>query len=498
MTTSPNILILFTDMQRADTIQALGNPVIRTPHLDRLANEGTAFTNAFSPSPVCIPARCSLHYGLYPFHTGCNDNGRMMDDNGASLPALLARHGYRTQAIGKCHFTPDRAALRGYHARLVQEECTSDPDQDDYIAWLRDHGHDHREAHGARSEMYYVPQISTLPMAAHPSQWIGDRSCDFIREAAAGQQPWHLFASFIHPHPPFSPPKPWHRLYRTPAMPLPRLPEHRAELMTWVNHHQNRYKYRDRGLDLNFIRTATAYYYACISFVDFQIGRILSTLEDCDQLDNTLILFSSDHGELLGDYGCFGKRSMHDPSARVPLLARLPGRFPAGGRCATATSLVDLLPTCLAAVGSGTDDLPHDGLDLAPLAAGADPDRTVYSQFAVNGRALLMAVNRAWKYVYSAGDDQEFLFDRVSDPDELVNRTADPAAAAAQTALRTDLWQQLIAAGHDEYLEGDGAQRRWPRIDFSQRYADPDAGLLVQDYADYRLHLPGYDEAPMT
>ena len=130
----PNILILFTDMQRADTVHALGNPVIRTPHLDRLASEGTAFTNCLSPSPVCVPARCCLHYGLYPQKTGLFDNGTMMPDNDASYPALLGRQGYRTHAVGKCHFTPDRLARRGFQSRETQEECVADPAQDDYVA----------------------------------------------------------------------------------------------------------------------------------------------------------------------------------------------------------------------------------------------------------------------------------------------------------------------------------------------------------------------------
>ncbi|MFC1454090.1 sulfatase, partial [Verrucomicrobiota bacterium] len=308
----PNILVLFTDMQRADTIHALGNHVIRTPHLDRLVREGTAFTNCFSPSPVCVSARCCMHYGMYPQRTGLFSNGRMMDDNGSSYPAVLGQNGYRTHAIGKCHFTPDTRALRGFQSRQTQEEGTSDPEKDDYIAWLRDNGYDYYEPHGARGEMYYIPQVSTLPVEAHPSQWIGNEADRFIRESSAQARPWCLFASFIHPHPPFAPPKPWHKLYRAPAMPLPLAVEHAPDLYTWINRFQNRYKYRDRGLDLNLLRVIKAYYYATISFVDNQLGRILDALERTGQLDDTLIVFTSDHGEHLGDLGCFGKRSMHD------------------------------------------------------------------------------------------------------------------------------------------------------------------------------------------
>jgi len=114
MKKKPNILILFTDMQRADTIHALGNPVIKTPNLDRLVKEGTAFTNCYSPSPVCISARCSFHYGLYPQKTGLYTNGMMPEDNGKSFQGLLSENGYKTRAIGKCHFTPDNLVMCGF------------------------------------------------------------------------------------------------------------------------------------------------------------------------------------------------------------------------------------------------------------------------------------------------------------------------------------------------------------------------------------------------
>jgi arylsulfatase A-like enzyme len=124
----------------------------------------------------------------------------------------------------------------------------------------------------------------------------------FIEEKAAAETPWFLFSSYIHPHPPFAPPKPWHRLYRTNEMPLPFVPDGSEELHTWINRVQNRYKWRDRGIDQNLVRTIKAYCYATISFVDYQVGRILAALEETGQLDNTLIIFASDHGEDLLRY----------------------------------------------------------------------------------------------------------------------------------------------------------------------------------------------------
>jgi len=495
MPSRPNILVLFTDMQRADTISALGNPVIRTPSLDRLVREGTAYTNCFTPSPVCIPARCCLHYGLYPQKTGLYTNGTMMDDNGASYPSLLGAAGYRTQAIGKCHFTPDRLALRGFHSRLTQEENVSDPQSDDYCRFLAENGYDYIEAQGTRGEMYYIPQVSHLPSAVHPTQWVGDRTLEFLDDACSGDQPWMLFASFIHPHPPLAPPKPWHKLYRAPLMPFPLVPPDSPSLHTWINRYQNRYKYRDQGMDANLLRLIKAYYYAAISFVDYQIGRILDFLAAHGQLDDTLLFFTSDHGEYLGDYHCFGKRSMHDAAARVPLLVRYPRSFRAGARCATPVSLIDLYPSILRAAGLPADTVELDGEDLARVGAGQSTRRQVYSQFNSGGRGIYMVVNENWKYFYSAADGQEFLFDRTADPAETRNRAGLPFCREIKEKLKNDLLEFLRNNGETAaYIEENG-RLDWRAYPLDRGVSeDPDTGLLIQDAPGSVVALPGYTD----
>ena len=492
----PNILLLFTDMQRADTIRALGNPVIRTPHLDRLAEEGTAFTSCYTPSPVCVSARCCMHYGLYPQRTGLYANGRMMEDDGSSYPALLGRAGYRTHAVGKCHFTPDREALRGFQTRLSQEENASDPERDDYCRFLQERGYDYIEPQGVRGEMYYVPQVSHLPAEVHPTQWVGDRSVEFLEEAAREDRPWCLFASFIHPHPPFALPKPWHKLYRAPLMPLPKVPPDSEALYTWINRVQNRYKYRDQGSDAHLVRLIKAYYYAAISFVDFQIGRILQALERSGQLDRTLVLFTSDHGEYLGDYGCFGKRSMHDASSRVPMLARLPGAFERGAVCRTPVSLVDVLPTFLGAAGVEVDVREPDGVDLRAIAAGEARERRVYSQFSSGPRGIYMVVGERWKYFYSAFDEREFLFDRIADPEETRNRAGLPFCREARDEMKEALLGFLRRMGEKEAFVEEEKALEWRKFPDSGGPAvpdDPDAGLLIQDAPGSLVGIEGYE-----
>jgi arylsulfatase A-like enzyme len=495
MTGRPNVLLLFTDMQRADTIRALGNPVIRTPSLDRLVEEGTAFVNCFTPSPVCVPARCCMQYGLYPQKTGLYRNGRMMDDNDASFPALLGRAGYRTHAVGKCHFTPDRSALRGFQTRLTQEENLSDPEADDYCRYLKENGFDPVEPQGARGEMYYIPQVSHLPAEAHPSQWVGDRSVAFVEAACQGDAPWLLFASFIHPHPPFAPPKPWHKLYRAPLMPLPKVPQDAEALHTWINRFQNRYKYRDQGIDSNLTRLIKAYYYATISFVDMQIGRILQALERHGQLDSTLIAFTSDHGEYLGDYDCFGKRSMHDASSRVPMVVRYPERFARGRICTRAASLVDLFPTFAAAAGVDASAVDLDGVDLRAVAAGETGRERVYSQFDSGARGIYMVVDERWKYFFSAADDMEFLFDRIADPDETRNKAGLPFCREIKQELKADLLGFLRSMGVEEACVEVSGELDWRRYPYDPAVSrDPDAGLLIQDARGSVVEIPGYSE----
>jgi arylsulfatase A-like enzyme len=160
----PNILHIFVEQQRADTIGALGNPYIKTPNLDKLVQSGVSFTNAYSPSPVCIAARCSMIYGQYPQNTGCYENTEMPTDERETFMGALSRSGYRTHGIGKCHFTPDADALRGFETRLSQEELSESTEQDDYLNYLQNHGFDYvGNPFGARAKCITFPRFPLSP-----------------------------------------------------------------------------------------------------------------------------------------------------------------------------------------------------------------------------------------------------------------------------------------------------------------------------------------------
>jgi arylsulfatase A-like enzyme len=504
-----NILLIFTDQQRFDTIAAAGNPHIKTPNLDRLCREGTRFSAAYTPSPVCVPARCSMHYGQYPMHTGCFENNYDMPDDRPSVADALAAAGYRTHAIGKRHFTPDPQALRGFQTLERQEEIVDDASQDDYLQYLEANDCGYAvEPYGVRGEAYYVPQLSNLPPKHHPTQWTADRTVEFLKtrnwkpetgklksignqqsEIGNADQPFFLMSSFIHPHPPFSPPTPWHKLYRGPDMPLPKMTEDNESLYLYTNRIQNRYKGRDAGRDIRLHQLIKSYYWASISFIDFQIGRILQTLEKTGQLDNTLIIFAADHGDFLGDYNCFGKRSFMDSCARVPLICRLPGTFDAGAVCDTPVSLIDIMPTALAAAGNCVEHL--DGEDLAKIADGSSGREAVFGHYQGAHAGIYMAVSKEWKYIWSAADNKELLFDRIKDSDEMRNRAYNVACGAAVRKMRKILQDHIrTMPGHENVVNADG----WIVKEPVTLPNDPDAGLIVQDPPCFhdRLFISGY------
>jgi len=483
----PNILHLFTDQQRVDSIRSLGHAFLQTPHLDWLVKTGTHFDSAYTPVAECIPARACMITGMYADKTGCISNAdNMPPEDHPTLMSLLAEGGYRTHGVGKCHFTPDPWAMRGFQSRDTSEEIVEDASHDDFLNSVDKAGFGHvLEPHGVRGEMYYTPQPSQLPAEHHHSHWVGDRCIDFLKKQNQSRAPWYLYAGFIHPHPPFAPPNPWHKLHRAPDMPLPYLPKNAEEMTCFINRFQNRYKYRDRGLDLNLIRCMRAYYYACVSFIDHQVGRILGQLEAMGELDNTLILFSADHGELLGDFGCFGKRSFHDASQRIPLIARQPGRFRKGGRCAAPASLVDLLPTFL---GAASLPVPPecDGGDLAAVAKGKTQRESVFFHYARGIDAILGTVTDRWKFAWSAPDQREFLFDRSEQPEQ-GNRSQTPAGRKVAAVLSRTVRER--ASRHPSSAALDACEN-WQCHPVKMMPADPDAGQFYQDPPHCKPALP--------
>lgn len=424
-----HILFIFTDQQRADTIGATGNQDIITPALDGLAGESYVFHKCYTPSPVCIPARLSLLSGQYPARTGNNnlDNARTYQGDG--FYARFTKAGWNTCAIGKMHHVWDPYGPLGFKTRITQEEMAH-PD-DDYTKWLHQSPYQHiYDYSGQRSEMYYMPQISPLPAEAHPTQWIGDRSVEFIQKSDPAQ-PMFLMSSFIHPHPPFAPPAPWNKMYRTPIRRafIPKDPETYLDLL------RNGHYLPAEGISMRCLELLTAYYYACISFVDYQISRILQALKDKGMYEDTLIVFSSDHGEMLGDFNSMGKKTVLDASCRIPLLLHLPRQTKLVERY-DPCSLVDLAPTLLSYAGIAYEAEDYDGIDLL-----ASRHEFVFSQYGSGTVGEWMIATDRDKLIYSAIGNRYFYFDSFPE--------AEDKYSAASPRV------QLLKERLDGYMESD-------------------------------------------
>ncbi len=489
MDARPNVLLLFTDQQRYDTIAAGGNDIICTPALDRLCSTGVRFDRSYTPSPVCVSARYSLLTGLYPHHSGCADNGHPMDQTLPTLPGMLTQAGYQTRAIGKMHFKPTRHPF-GFESMELSEEIPAKVEDDEFFQHLAKEGYDYvHEPHGIRSELYYIPQTSQLPAKHHTTHWTADRSIQFLRDRDRGR-PFFMWTSFIKPHPPFDPPVPWNKLYRAHEMPPPKGSDRVEELMTWHMRNQNHYKRRNAGADNNLIAAMRAAYYACVSFVDYNVGRVLAELEEQGELENTLIIYTSDHGELLGDYNCYGKRCFYDSAARMPLIVSWPGKIPAGEVCADPVSTIDLFPTIAEAVGIPWEPNKVDGVPLQRTLAGESEREYIIGQLNHKEHGVYFIFDGRYKYIYSAPDQKEYLIDTKTDPEETRNHAILEGGRVHLMRLRKTLIQRFKNDGYTLPLEGN----RW--LEYPQAKPPPATqatGNQDARWTDPYLHVPGYE-----
>jgi arylsulfatase A-like enzyme len=473
-----NIILIFTDQQRADTIEALGNSIIKTPALNRLVERGVSFTRAYSPCPVCVPARFAMKSGLMPHQSGCFNNGPMPEQHYESFMEILAESGYRTHAVGKLHYTfKNKNNLEygwGFQSRDTSEEGGSN---DDFRKHLDNAGFEYVcDPHGVRSEMYYIPQPSQLPARLHESSWAADRSINFLKDRDK-TKPFFLMTSFIKPHPPFENPTPWNKLYRCPEMPEPRMMRGATELMTFWNRLQNRYKYRDQGIDRNLIRTIIAAYYGAISFVDWNLSRLFQYMDEEKLFDNTMVIFTADHGEFLGDYNCFGKRAFLDSAARIPMLVCEPGARTGAKFCAEPVSLIDIMPTIL---GFAEIALPagRSGANLLDVSANTCSRKMIFGEFSSGEYGQYMVCDGRYKYIYSAPDQKEWLFDRDTDPLETENHADNPLYERKTQGMKEEIISYFKKCGYSEPVEKD-SWKIFPKPDLF--HGDPDEYLLFQD-----------------
>ncbi|WP_026821077.1 sulfatase-like hydrolase/transferase [Arthrobacter castelli] len=461
-TDKPNVLVLMADQFRWDAIAAHGDPAIYTPNLDRLVRSGVSFRNCYTETPVCVPARATMLTGRLGHQTGVLDNQDSLDPCSETFAKALSQAGYRTQAIGKMHFSPPRQH-HGLDQMLLSEEIPESPQDDDYLTYLLEGGYGHvKEPHGIRHELYYQPQVSQLPPDRHTTAWTGRQTVEFLRERKSEPEPWLCWTSFIKPHPPFDPPSNWYDRYDPLEMRDPKRAEPELNRLERNVRLQHRFKWTSPDIPTTLIRTMRAYYYASVSFVDHWIGAILDELESSGERSNTLIVFTADHGEYLGDHWAYGKRGFHDSAAKVPMVLSRPGTLPESTEVNSMTGLANLSSTILETAGLPSLGGSSDSLLSAARSDAAASTEPWIGLFGHGDRSIYAAMDGTVKYTYSAGDDREAIYAMDRDEGDLTALLPTDPLFGRGEKLGTGLRERLRTEGFSQALQDDGGWHPYP------------------------------------
>jgi arylsulfatase A-like enzyme len=419
----PNVLILFSDDQRADTIAALGNPHIRTPNLDRLVRRGTAFTRAYcmgsTQGAVCVPSRAMLLTGRTLFHVKDDLAGQ------PTWPEAFARAGYATFLVGKWHNSSE-SALRAFQAgKTIFFGGMGDP----YNLPFEDISPQHTLVKLPKSEVHSIKRMA-------------DAAVEFLR-GQSGAALFLCYVAFNAPHDPRLAPRSYHDWYNTHQPPLPEnfLPRHLFD--------NGALKIRDEKLapwprTPEVVRQHLADYYAAIEYLDAQIGRILDALEASGQAEKTLVVFTSDHGLAIGSHGLFGKQNLYDHSMHSPLIMAGPG-IARGQQIDALCYLLDIFPT-LGELAGVPGPEGSEGQSLAPIIAGRQRTTrdSLFTAYADTQRAVR---DERWKLIVYPKVHETQLFDLQTDPGEMHDLAEEPNHASERERLIKVLrdWQRRLA-----------------------------------------------------
>jgi arylsulfatase A-like enzyme len=449
----PNILYLMTDQHRADCLGCAGNTLIKTPHLDSIAADGVRFSSAYSSTPSCTPARAAILTGLSPWHHGMIGYGRVAEQYPFELPGALRDAGYYLYGIGKMHWHPQRL-LRGYHKILLDESGRVETPGfvSDYRQWFKEQAPDLDPDATGIGWNDYRAKAYALPERLHPTMWTADRAVEFI-ESYDRSEPFMLKVSFARPHSPYDPPQRFLDMYNEADMPAPAIGDWAAHYAPHDEPPKPALWHGDLGVKQ--ARESRRAYYASVTFIDEQIGRILAALKNRGLYDNTLILMFADHGDMLGDHHLWRKTYAYEGSAAIPMLLRWPRAMgmnqQRGKTLPQPVELRDVLPTFLDAAGAG---IPNhlDGVSLLSLVRGDfngwwRPFIDLEHSMCYNQNHWNALTDGKIKYIYYAYDGREELFDLTNDPKELRNLASDPALSETLRHWRHLMVERLTERG---------------------------------------------------
>jgi arylsulfatase len=486
--TKPNILFIMTDQHRWDCIGANGNDTIKTPNIDRLAADGANFTHFFVQAPVCVPSRASFFTGRYPHSHRNRVNYTPLDRGEVMMQNRLRKAGYETATVGKLHYYPPttiEAQRTGFDAVELHDAVPSLDRFSDFIAWRKQH--DPRASLGHRSIAKDIPDgknpfRQAIDEKYTETTWTGERTRFHIRRLAAGEKPFFLFSSFWKPHSPFEVPQPFDAMYDDVEIPLPKQMtlDQIMQLPTPLRSLILRFR-PSYNTDRDRLQWMYRSYYGAISHIDREVGLIMDELKAAGVADNTIVVFSSDHGDQLLEHGLMGKNCFFESSVRVPFIIRFPKRVHPANYDALVES-VDLLPTLFELAGL-PEPYSNQGRSLAPListdGSGYVPREAVFSENVIpevisgnrktfefiKGEGVggtrhpdaKMVRTRRWKFVYYPEGFAE-LYDLESDPNEMTNLASDPKHREQVYEMKDRLLHWLTTAD-----EPDQIAPRWLR-----------------------------------
>ena len=470
----PNILFLMTDQQRGDCLGCAGNPVIKTPHLDSIAKEGVVFSNAYTSTPSCTPARSAILTGLSPWHHGMIGYGRVAGKHPFELPRAIRDAGYYLHGIGKMHWFPQRR-LRGYHKILLDESgrVESPGFVSDYRLWFKEQAPEMDPDATGIGWNDYRGKAYALPERLHPTRWTADRAVEFI-ENYQRSEPFMLKVSFARPHSPYDPPQRFIDMYDEDDMPAPAVGDWAAKYARHEDSPRPSLWHGDLGV--RQAKKSRRAYYGSISLIDEQIGRILAALKKSGKYDNTLIIFFADHGDMLGDHHLWRKTYAYEGSAHVPMLLRWPKAMgmdnQRGKSLPQPTELRDVLPTFLDVAGAPIPD-SLDGKSLLELVRGNTKDWRPFidleHSMCYNKDHWNALTDGKVKYIYYAFDGREELFDLTGDPNELHNLSAEPAHKNTLLIWRRRMVEHLSERG-EQFVSGGKLAIRKERLLYSPHF----------------------------
>ncbi|MDX9971740.1 MAG: arylsulfatase [FCB group bacterium] len=453
----PHILFIMADQFRGDCVGADGNKAIRTPNLDRIAHEGVRFSCAYSSTPTCTPARAALLSGLSPWRHGMLGYGKVAEKYPVEMPQALRDAGYYTMGIGKMHWHPQRNP-HGFHKVLLDEAAQAHTPEfrSDYISWFMSEAPNLQYDVTGVDWNSFETKAYALPERLHPTHWTGETAVKFI-DSYEQAEPFFLKVSFHRPHSPYDPPERFMKMYEDAELPP-------AAVGDWAQRYAPR---SDNGrniwhgdLGAEQVRRSRQGYYGSVSFVDEEIGRILASLERRGWLDNTLVVFTADHGDMTGDHHLWRKSYAYEASARIPMLMRWPAGLIDAERGQVRdhpVELRDVLPTLLAAAGTHAEGLDGQSM-LEPVANPAcewrpwiDLEHDICYDPSNHWNAL---TDGKWKYVFHARTGEEQLFHLQTDPHERTDLARDANAAHTLQTWRQRLVEHLRERGEAFVKDG--------------------------------------------